>query len=99
MNVLQVWMLIGIPALAIAGAMFIRRSSWRAYVGYAAMLAGFGGMAVYDRTSAAVFGGLMALLYAAGRGGSLEKHDLREDEEGVEDASLLPSRRLGHAES
>jgi hypothetical protein len=94
-NVLQVWMLIGIPALALAGAMFVRRSAWRALVGYVALLAGFGGMAVYDRTSAAVFGGLMALLYGAGRGGSIEGHDLRRDVEGVEDAALLPSRRRG----
>jgi hypothetical protein len=94
-NVLQVWMLIGIPALALAGAMFVRRSTWRSLVGYAALLAGFGGMAVYDRTSAAVFGGLVALLYAAGRGGSLERDDPRVDVLGVEDAALLPSRRRG----
>lgn len=95
MNVLQVWVLIGIPALALAGAMFVRRSSWRALVGYAALLAGFGGMAVYDRTSAAVFGGFVALLYAAGRGGAMERQSLREDIVGVEDAALLPSRRRG----
>lgn len=96
MNVLQVWMLIGIPALALAGAMFHRHSWWRAYIGYGAMLAGFAGMVVYDRVSAAVFGGLIALLYAAGRGGSIEGVDDRADELGVEDAALLPSRRRGH---
>ena len=95
MNTLQVWMLIGLPTLALAGAMFVRRSSWQSYVGYAALLAGFGGMAVYDRTSAAVFGGLTALLYAAGRGGSIERVGVSDNELGVEDAALHPSRRRG----
>ncbi|CAN5635122.1 hypothetical protein BH24ACT15_BH24ACT15_18520 [soil metagenome] len=95
MNTLQVWMLIGIPTLMLAAAMFVRRSPWRSYIGYAALLAGFAGMAVYSRTSAAVFGGLTALLYAAGRGGTLERQSLRQDEEGVEDAALHPARRFG----
>lgn len=95
MNTLQVWMLIGVPALALAGAMFIRRSSWRSLVGYAALLVGFGAMAVYDRTSAAIFGGLIALVYAAGRGGSIERVATRDNEEGVEDAALHPNRRRG----
>ena len=93
MNVFQVWMLIGLPTLALAAAMFIRRSSWRAYVGYAALILGFAGTAAYDRMSAGVFGGLAALFFAAGRGGRLEGVDLREDEEGVPDASLTPARR------
>lgn len=97
MNTLQVWMLIGLPALALAGAMFVRHSSWRAYVGYAALLGGFAGVAVYDRTSAAVFGGLVALLYAAGRGGAVENQEDRSNEEGVPDAALTPARRTGSA--
>lgn len=95
MNVLQVWMLIAIPTLALAGAMFIRRSVWRSLVGYGALLVGFAGTAFYDRASAAVFGGLTALVYAAGRGGTLERQNLRQDEHGVEDAALYPTRRLG----
>jgi hypothetical protein len=94
-DVLQVWMLIGIPALGLAGAMFVRRSPTRSLVGYAALLAGFAGMAVYSRASAGVFGGLVALLYAAGRGGSIERQAVGEDELHVEDAALLPSRRRG----
>lgn len=97
MNTLQVWMLIGIPSLALAGAMFVRRSSWRALVGYAALLGGFGGMAVFDRASAAVFGGLIALLYAAGRGGVIERQGTRDNEEGMPDAALPPARRAGNA--
>lgn len=96
MNTLQVWMLIGIPALALAAAMFIRRSPWRSGIGYAALLAGFAGMVAYEHIlSAAVFGALTALLYAAGRGSTLERQPLYEDEEGVEDAALHPARRRG----
>lgn len=95
MNTLQVWMLIGLPALALASAMFVHRSTRLAYVGYAALLAGFGGMAVYDRTSAALFGGLTALMYAAGRGGSIERVPVTDNELGVEDAALHPKRRRG----
>lgn len=98
MDVLQVWLLIGIPTLALTGALFVRRSPWRSVLGYAVLLAGFGGMAVYDRANAAIFGGLVALLYAAGRGGAIEREDLRQDEEGVPDASLLPARRASTAQ-
>jgi hypothetical protein len=94
-NSLQVWMLIGIPSLALAGAAFVRRGTVGSIIGYAALLGGFAGMAVYDRTSAAVFGGLTALLYAAGRGGAIERQDQRVNEEGVPDAALTPSRRSG----
>jgi uncharacterized membrane protein len=96
MTTLQVWMLIGLPALALAGAMFVRHSTLRAYIGYAALLAGFGGMAAFDRVSAAVFGGVVALVYAAGRGGDIEREEDRSNEEGVEDAALTPARRRGH---
>lgn len=94
MDVLQVWMLIGIPALALAGALWLRHSPWRAALGYGVMLAGFFGMAYYDRVSAAVFGGLIALVYAAGRGGSIESQDDHQDEYGVPNEALLPSRRV-----
>lgn len=96
MDVLQAWMLIGIPTLALAGALFVRRSPWRSLVGYVVLLAGFGGMAYYDRASAAVLGGLVALLYAAGRGTALERTASGADEAGVPDAALHPSRRRAH---
>ncbi|CAN5406633.1 hypothetical protein BH23ACT9_BH23ACT9_31340 [soil metagenome] len=95
MTILQAWMLIGIPALALAGAAFIRRSFAGSAIGYVALLAGLGGMAVYDRFSAAVFGGVVALLFAAGRGGSIEREPDRMNEEGVPDAALHPTRRSG----
>lgn len=93
MDVLQVWMLIGVPSVVLGAALLMRRSPWRSVLGYLVLFAGFGGMAAYDRTNAAVFGGLIALVFAAGRGGSMEHEDTRVDEFAVPDASLHPKRR------
>ena len=95
MNPVQAWLLIGIPSLALGLALFLRRSTWRALLGYAVLLGGFAGLAVTHRPSAAVFGGITALVYAAGRGGGVELQDRYPDEEGVPDEALLPSRRRG----
>ena len=95
MTTLQAWMLIGLPSLALAGAMFVNHSPFRSLIGYVALLAGFGGLAYYDRVSAVVLGGVVALFYAAGRGGSVERVDTRANERGVEDAALHPARRAG----
>lgn len=73
MTVLQLWLFVGIPALALALAMFVGRSRWRSLVGYVALLAGFGVMTVFDPPSAAILGTLVALLYASGRGGDRER--------------------------
>jgi hypothetical protein len=79
-TLLQVWLFVGIPALALATAMFVGRSRWRSLLGYAALLVGFGVMVFFDRTSAAIFGGLLALVYASGRGGDKElEYDLVSD--------------------
>jgi hypothetical protein len=69
-TLLQAWLFFGIPALALGSAMFVGRSTWRALVGYAILAAGFAAMTVFDRASGAVIGAVMALVYAAGRGGS-----------------------------
>jgi hypothetical protein len=71
-TILQVWLLFGLPALLLGLALFIGRSPWRAALGYVVLLAGFATVAVFDRASGAVFGGILALLYAAGRGGTTE---------------------------
>jgi hypothetical protein len=71
-TVTQAWLLFGIPCLALGAAMFVGRSSWRPLIGYALLLAGFAAMTVFDRASGAVFGTLVALVYAAGRGGSAD---------------------------
>jgi mannose/fructose/N-acetylgalactosamine-specific phosphotransferase system component IIC len=68
-TLLHAWLLFGIPALALGAAMFVGRSPWRSLVGYLALGIGFATMTVFDRASGAVFGALLALVYAAGRGG------------------------------
>lgn len=72
MTLLQAWLLFGIPCLTLGAAMFVGRSSWRPLVGYALLLTGLATMTVFDRASGAIFGGALALVYAAGRGGSAE---------------------------
>ncbi len=70
MDVLQVWILIGVPGLVIAIALFVGRSVFRAWLGYgvlAALIATFfvtpgGGV------SAAIIGALAVVFVANGRG-------------------------------
>jgi hypothetical protein len=89
----QVWLVVAIPTLLLGLALFLRRSPLRAMLGYAVLAVGFGVTSYYHRPSGAVFGGLLALLYAAGRGGALERQGSHPDEEGVPDAALHPFRR------
>lgn len=93
MSVLQAWLVIGIPGLVIGVAMFLVRSPVRALVGYAAFLAAFAGMAVVDRVSGAVFGGVLALLYAAGRGGQMEREPQDDDAVGLPEVVGYRQRR------
>jgi hypothetical protein len=72
LSVLQAWLVIGVPALVLGLALFLGRSRPLAWLGYAALAIGFGGLATVHRPSAAVFGGVLALLYGAGRGGAAE---------------------------
>ncbi len=80
---LQAWLVVGVPGLAVGLALFLVRSPVRALLGYGVLLATFVGMALVDRASAVVLGGLLALLYAAGRRGDMER-------EPVGDADVLP---------
>lgn len=93
MSVLQAWLVIGIPGLVIGLAMFVARSPTRALVGYAAVIAAFAGMAVVDRVSGAVFGAVLALLYAAGRGGQMEREQPQDDGAGLPDVVGYKHRR------
>ena len=95
MTPVQVWLTVGIPTLAIGLALFLRRSPVRVLLGYAVLALGFGVVSIYHRPSGAVFGGLLALLYAAGRRGRMERQELRPDEERVPDEALHPLRRRG----
>lgn len=70
MTLLHAWLFFGIPALALGSAMFVGRSTWRSLVGYLILAVGFATMTLFDRASGAVFGAALALVYAAGRGGS-----------------------------
>jgi hypothetical protein len=96
-NPVQVWLVVGIPTLVIGVALFLRRSPVRAALGYAVLAIGFGIVSLFHRPSGAVFGGILALLYAAGRGGPMEREDLHPDEEGVPDEALHPLRRRSEA--
>lgn len=83
MGVVQVWLLVGVPALVAALLLFYGRSRWRSALGYVVLLAGFLGVATVDRASAALFGTLIALVYAAGRGGAVEAGDAPEGQDYV----------------
>ena len=72
MTLVQAWIIAGIPALAFALIAFIGRAWWRALLGYLFLLAGFAVLVTVDRASAAVFALIVALMYAAGRGGDVE---------------------------
>lgn len=83
MDVLQVWMLIGVPGLVIAVALFVGRSMLRAWLGYgvlAALIATFfltpgGGV------SAAVIGAIAVVFVANGRGTRLDRSYREHHEE------------------
>ena len=72
MTILQAWLVVGVPLLIVAFALFYGRSRVRTALGYLALLLAFGVMVTIDRSSAAVIGGLAALAYGAGRGGQAE---------------------------
>jgi hypothetical protein len=95
-GVLQVWLLAGIPALALAALLFVRRSPLRALFGYLALLAGFGVVTYFHPPSGAVLGGLLALLYAAGRGGNYESEpEPNYREQAGDDAATTDVLRTG----
>jgi hypothetical protein len=93
-SVLQAWLIIGVPALVLGLALFLGRSRTLAWTGYVVLAAGFGGVATVHRPSAAVFGGLLALLYGAGRGGAAEVADHDLDQVGVPSGTEDPGH--GH---
>lgn len=93
MTLLQAWLVLGVPGLVLGLAMFLGRSPVRALLGYVVLLATFVGMALVDRASAAVLGGLLALLYAAGRGGDMEREKVATDESALPDVVGYKQRR------
>jgi hypothetical protein len=92
-SILQAWLFVGLPGLIVAGALFYGRSRTRSLLGYLVLLAAFIVMAYVDRASAAVIGGLTALLYAAGRGGIADAAPENTSTIGVPDEVRRPVRQ------
>ena len=72
MSVVQVWLVVGVPLLVLAFALFYGRSRIRTLLGYVVLLIAFGVVVSVDPASGAMIGGVAALLYAAGRGGQAD---------------------------
>ncbi len=70
MNTLQAWLVVGVPALALAAGLFAGRSQVRASFGYLVLAATFVFFLVVPDSplSAGVVGAIAFLLVAAGRG-------------------------------
>lgn len=74
MNVVQSWLIVGVPGLVLVAALFVGRSALRSALGFVALAA----LLVFfltvpgDTASAAVVGVFGALLVASGRGGPVE---------------------------
>ena len=92
MSVLQVWLVIALPALVVAAGLFYGRSRLRSALGYVVLLIAFGAVLTVDPGSAAVLGGLIALLYAAGRGGETDAETLNTSVIGVPEETRYPVR-------
>jgi len=69
MSVVQVWLLIGVPVLVGAVALYTARSAALSALGVLVALAGAVAVTSVDRVSGAVLGVLAVLLYAAGSAG------------------------------
>jgi hypothetical protein len=97
MSVAVVWLVAGIPALAVALAMFVTRSRRRALLGYLALAVGFAIVTSVDRISGSILGLAIALLYAAGRGGRDEDVSVLVDDTVPEVTRRIARRRAtGH---
>lgn len=72
MTIVQVWLVVALPLLVLAFALFYGRSRIRTGLGYLVLLIAFGIVVSVDPASGAAIGGVAALLYAAGRGGQAD---------------------------
>jgi membrane protein implicated in regulation of membrane protease activity len=83
MDVLQTWLLIGVPGLCIAAALFVGRSVVRAWLGYvvlAALIVVFV-LTPGGAVSAAAIGALAVVLVATGRGTTSDRRYREHHEE------------------
>ncbi len=85
MSVWQVWLLVGVPALAIALACFARGSRVLWLVGLVVLVVGCAGVMAVSPASGAAFGGLLALLYATGRGSGKRPRESADAQEAAPD--------------
>lgn len=74
MDVLQAWLVVGVPGLVVAGSLFAGRSRPRAWIGYGVLagLTAFFVLVPGDAASAALVGILAAMFVATGRGTHLD---------------------------
>ena len=74
MDVLQTWILVGVPGLVLVGGLFVGRSRLRAWIGYAVLLALIVTFVVTPGGgfSAALIGLLAVVFVATGRGTHLD---------------------------
>ena len=70
MDPLQLWLVVGVPGLVAAAALFVGRSRLRAWIGYAVLVALVAAFAVTPGgvLSAAAIGAIVVVLVANGRG-------------------------------
>ncbi|MEX0592119.1 MAG: hypothetical protein WD358_02445 [Nitriliruptoraceae bacterium] len=75
MDVLQAWIVVGVPGLVVAGALFVGRSWLRALLGYATLVALVVTFAMIPAgaPSAVVIGVVGALVLAMGRGTRIDR--------------------------
>lgn len=82
MNILQSWLIVGVPALLGIAAMFVGNSAWRAWVGYVLLAATVVFFVVVpgDGVSAAIVGLIGVILVANGRGTGVDAERLEHHE-------------------
>ncbi|MBW3659954.1 MAG: hypothetical protein KY457_15045 [Actinobacteria bacterium] len=95
MNILQSWLIVGVPALVVIAALFVGRSAVRALFGYAALAATLVFFVVVpgDPVSAALIGLIAVFLVATGRGTAVDE-EFPEHHENRKRMTTDPSHAL-----
>ena len=72
MTILQVWLVVGVPALVLGIMLLLASHQLATLLAYIVLAAGFAVVTGVDRASGTIFALLLALLYATGRGSTPE---------------------------
>lgn len=82
MDVMQSWLLVGVPALVLAAGLFVGRSSVRAWIGYGVLAAtvAFFAIVPQDVISVTILSAIAVVMVAIGRGTHIDA-DYREHHE------------------